>query len=115
MSWTPCSTSRDSGSRAQGGDDQGLLILLFRGTSGHTPPCRVLQVGELKLDELISRTISLNDVNDALVAIETGDVAGVSPGMSDPRFTAPLGPMERILNTSGQACPRRSCAPEKRT
>jgi S-(hydroxymethyl)glutathione dehydrogenase/alcohol dehydrogenase len=33
------------------------------------------QKGELKLDELISREISLDDVNDAFAAMEAGEVA----------------------------------------
>ena len=31
--------------------------------------------GDLKLDELISRTISLGDINDAFRAMEAGEVA----------------------------------------
>jgi Zn-dependent alcohol dehydrogenase len=31
--------------------------------------------GQLKLDELISRTIALEDVNDAFAAMQTGEVA----------------------------------------
>ena len=31
--------------------------------------------GELKLDELISRTITLDEVNDAFDAMKTGEVA----------------------------------------
>jgi S-(hydroxymethyl)glutathione dehydrogenase/alcohol dehydrogenase len=31
--------------------------------------------GQLKLDELISRRISVNDVNDAFTAMEAGEVA----------------------------------------
>lgn len=33
------------------------------------------QRGELKLDELISREIKLEDVNDAFAAMEAGEVA----------------------------------------
>ncbi|MBA3655676.1 MAG: Zn-dependent alcohol dehydrogenase [Actinobacteria bacterium] len=33
------------------------------------------KLGDLKLDELISRTISLEDVNDAFAAMQTGEVA----------------------------------------
>ena len=56
--------------------DQGLLVRVVatcRRTSRSS--LDLYKEGDLKLDELISRTIRLDDVNEAFEAMETGEVA----------------------------------------
>ena len=62
--------------RADGEDDQGAAGT-GRATSTRDVPklARLYSEGQLKLDELVSRTITLDEVNEAFDAMEKGEVA----------------------------------------
>ena len=67
--------ARDDRPDRPGEDGQGLLVRVVRRAPRRPRLVDLYRKGELKLDELISREIKLEGINEAYDAMKTGEVA----------------------------------------